>query len=421
MEFLCLRGSDWLRAVAIAALAGITVALSPHGLHGQTSALAEKVAARPCAVKDVRSRHFLIHTDLARDEADEVVERLEVMLGQFSRYWGKPLRGVVECNVICNIDEFPEAAMAKEGAQGVKTFGGMTLMYFHDEGKRHIVKSVVCAAARAEVVRHEVIHAYCHQTFGRIGPVWYSEGMAELGHYWQEGDTAVHADAREIDFLHRNPPKSLTTIVSPAQTTGDCWQNYATSWALCHFLYSNPNYARQFQQFGRGLMAGKNVSLEQTYVSVSRELLFEYLFFIQHISRDYRVDLCAWNWKKKFTELEAGHTQKVDVAAGRGWQPSGVNIRAGTRYEYLASGTWQIAGQPAAVSADGDAQHRGRLVGVLLKDHQLGPEFELGGKGSLRMEGGGDLYLRCRNAWNELAGDNGRVTVTFQLQGQNPP
>ncbi len=56
-----------------------------------------------------------------------------------------------------------------------------------------------------------------------------------------------------------------------------------------------------------------------------------------------------------------------------------------------------------------------------MKDHQLGAEFELGAKGSLRLEADGDLYLRCRNAWNELAGDSGHVTVKFQLQGHEPP
>ena len=51
---------------------------------------------------------------------------------------------------------------------------------------------------------------------------------------------------------------------------------------------------------------------------------------------------------------------------------------------------------------------------------RLGAEFELGSKGSLQLQTGGDLYLRCRNAWNELAGDAGRISVKFQLPGQDP-
>ena len=421
MDLRCVRGSGWLRAVVVIGLLGFIVACHAREVHAQTSGKPERAEAEACVVRDVRSRHFLIHTDLSPSEADDVVERLEAMLGHISTYWGQPMRGVVECYVIRNLDEFPVAAIAPDGVRGVKTFGGVTLMYVHKEGKRQIAKSVVYASARLEVVQHEVVHAYCHQTFGRIGPVWYSEGMAEMGHYWKEGDTAVHADPREIEFLHNNPPQSLAAVLSPAQVTGDCWQNYASRWALCHFLFSNPNYSHQFRQLGRGLLAGKDVSFEQTYASMTRELFFEYLFFLQHISPGYRVDLCAWNWKKKFTGLQPGRIQKVVIAAGRGWQPTGLSVRAGTQYEYLASGAWQIAGEPEAIDADGDDQHRGRLVGVLMKDHQLGAEFELGAKGSLRLEADGDLYLRCRNTWNELAGDRGHVTVKFQLQGHDPP
>jgi hypothetical protein len=266
-----------------------------------------------------------------------------------------------------------------------------------------------------------VVHAYCHQTFGRAGPVWYSEGMAEMGHYWKAGDAGVHADAREIEFLRNNPPTSLAAVLSPAQVTGDCWQNYASRWALCHFLCCNPNYSRQFRQLGQGLLAGKDVSFAKTFAPVARELFFEYLFFLRHMSPGYRVDLCAWNWKKRFSGLDPRRAQKAVIAAGRGWQPSGVSVSAGTKCKYLAPGGWQIAGEPDATDADGDQRHHGRLVGVLMKDHQIGAEFELGAKGSLRFEADGDLYLRCRNTWNGLAGDSGQVTVRLQLQGQDPP
>ena len=418
MDLPWMRGSGWLRAVVVIGLLGFIMACHAREMHAQTSGKPDKAEAEACAIKDVRSRHFLVHTDLSRNEADDVLERLETMLGHISTYWGRPMRGVVECNIVRNLDKFPGAAIAPDGVRGVKTCGGVTLMYVHREGKRQVVKSVVYAAPRLEVVQHELVHAYCHQTFGRVGPVWYSEGMAEMGHYWQEGDPGVHADSREIEFLHNNPPQSLAAVLSPAQVTGDCWQNYASRWALCHFLFCNPNYSRQFRQLGRGLLTGKDVSFEQTYGSITRELFFEYLFFLQHISPGYRVDLCAWNWKKSFDRLQSGRSQKVVIAAGRGWQPTGLSVRAGTRYEYLALGAWQIAGEPEAIDADGDDQHRGRLVGVLMKDHQLGAEFDLGVKGSLRLEADGDLYLRCRNNWNELASDRGHVTVTFQLQGQ---
>ncbi len=416
MNLLCTRNSVGLGLFFVGFFA-FTTACGAQAACGQNAEKPGKCPAQPCAVHDVHSRHFLIHTDLSGSEADGLAAPLEAMLARFCAYWGQPLRGVIECNVIRNPDKYPGADLAPDGVRAIKTVGGMTLVYPRCKG-RDKVKAVVYSSARPEVIRHEVLHAYCHQTFGRAGPVWYAEGMAEMGHYWNGGHAGVHADSREIEFLRNNPPTSLAAVLSPAQVSGDCWQNYASRWALCHFLYSNPNYSRRFRQLGQGLLEGKRVSFEQTFAANDRELFFEYSFFLRHISRGYRVDLCAWDWKRRFACLDARRVHKALVAAGRGWQPSGLSVRAGTKYEYLASGGWQIAGRSASIDADGDGKRNGRLVGVLMKDGQLGGEFELGAKGSLQLQADGDLYLRCRSAWDELTGDSGQITVKFQLSGQ---
>ena len=252
---------------------------------------------------------LLVHTDLSDREANDLVVELEAMLRQISTYWGRPMQGTIECYVVRDFDNFPPAAMDAAGISGIRTAGGVTLMRTATDGNRYLAKSVVYASARTEVVRHESVHAYCHQTFGRVGPVWYSEGMAEMGHYWKEGDAAVRVGRREIHFLHENPPKSLAATLSLSQVSGDSWQNYASRWALCHFLVHDPNYAPQFLSMGRGILAGKDISFDQTYAATARELWFEYLLFLEHIDRGYRVDLCAWDWSKKFACLRPGHTR----------------------------------------------------------------------------------------------------------------
>ena len=334
------------------------------------------------------------------------------------RLLGPAAHGIIECYVVRDLDQFNVSCLAPVGVREVKTSGGVTFMEISKEGKRQNARSIVYSCARPEVAQHEVIHAYCHQTFGRIGPVWYAEGMAEIGHYWTEGDSAVHAGQREIEFLRDNPPKSLAEPLSRTQTTGDSWQNYALRWALCHFLVSNPNYARQFRQWGRELLAGKDVAFEQAFSPISRQLFFEYLFFLEHIGRGYRVELCAGDWKKKFACLRPDHAPTAIVAAGRGWQPTGLTVRRGTQYEYLAEGAWQIGEKAETVDANGDGDGRGRLVGVLLKDYHLGPEFELGAKGLLQPKTDGDLYLRCRTPWNEVTNDRGRISVTVKASGR---
>ncbi len=177
----------------------------------------------------------MVHTDLTDQEAKNLLEQLEAILRLISTYWGRPLHGTIECYVVRDFNDFPPGAMDQRGIEGIKTAEGVTLMSTVPNGKCNLVKSVVYANARPEVVLHEAVHAYCHQTFGHIGPIWYSEGMAEMGHYWKEGDRAVHAGKREILFLREHAPLSLAATLSDSQVTGDSWQNYASRWCALPF------------------------------------------------------------------------------------------------------------------------------------------------------------------------------------------
>ncbi len=410
--------SGWLRATLAVGLVGLLAQCRPPQTQAETPGKSLRDEFTPPSARDVRSRNFLLHTDLSDREANDLVEELETELRQISTYWGRPMRGTIECYVVRDFDNFPLDVMDSRGIGGIRTDGGMTLMCTATDGDRYLAKSVVYARARAEVVRHEAVHAYCHQTFGRIGPVWYAEGMAEMGHYWMAGDSAVRVGRREIEFLRDSPPKSLAATLSLAQVSGDSWRNYASRWALCHFLVNNPNYSPQFLALGRGLLAGKDLSFDQTYSAMTRELWFEYLLFLQHIDRGYRVDLCAWNWNKKFACLRPGRMVTATIRAGRGWQPTGLTVSPGVEYDCVATGNWRIANGLKVIDVRGDDQGRGRLVGALMKDYQLGPEFDVGGQGLLQSAVGGDLYLRCRNAWNVLAEDSGRVAVRLKLQGK---
>ncbi len=407
---------DRLRSALAVGLLSLFVQGSALAAQLQTPGKYRKKEPAPQMARDFRSRNFLVHTDLCDREANNLVAELETMLRQVSGYWGRPLRGMIECYVVRDFADFPLDAMEPEGISGIKTAGGYTLMRTATAGECYLAKSVVYASARTEVVRHEAVHAYCHQTFGRVGPVWYSEGMAEMGHYWKEGDSAVRVAHREVRFLRQNPPKSLAATLSLSQVSGDSWQNYASRWALCHFLVHDPNYSSQFASLGREILAGNDASFNRTYGPTSRELWFEYQFFIDHIDRGYRVDLCAWDWNKKFDSLRPGRTVTASIRAGRGWQPTGLTVSPGVHYQCIATGKWRVATEPRSTDGDGDDHGCGRLVGVLMKDYRLGPEFDVGGHGSLQSTTGGNLYLRCRNAWNDLADDTGRLAVKLKIQ-----
>jgi hypothetical protein len=416
MDRLYTRCPAWMRAASVVGLLGIFLFFGVHGAFAESAIESPSTGAH---ADDFRSRHFLLHTDLPERDAKALLEKLELLLAEISTYWGRPMKGRIECFVIREFDNFPPSVLDPRGVAAVKAYEGTTLMSTEAKGKTIVVKAVVYSNARPEVALHEAVHAYCHQMFGRVGPVWYSEGMAELGHYWSDADRAVHADDRELAFLRQKPQVSLADTWSGSQVSGDGWQNYASRWSLCHFLSNNPNYSPQFRAMGRDVLAGKDIDFDQTFGPKARELSFEYRFFLQHIARGYRVDLSAWNWDRKFAASSA-RPVTAEVKAGRGWQPAGLTLRPNAPYHYATTGKWRLAGQSHDVAAGGDECGRGRLVGALMNDYQLGEEFELYEHGSLQFPDGGNLYLRCRSDWNTLADNSGRITVKLEVPPITP-
>ena len=317
----------------------------------------ERSANAPDGPADFRSTHFVLHTDLPPKEARGLLRRLETMLSLVSKYWGQPLKGTIECYVVRDLSVWPEDALDLSGRAKIEQGAGITHVETLNRGAKVLsAKAVVYAAAGRGTPQHEAVHAYCGQTFGRTGPLWYSEGMAEMGQYWRQGDSSVRCPAYVVDYLRASRPKPVRRIVSEDGTrrggaapvrSGDSWQNYSWRWALCHLLANNANYADRFRPLGLGYLSGAPVSFAATYGAMIDEIDFEYRFFLQHVDRGYRVDLCSWNWKRKFRE-PAGGSIRSRIVANRGWQPTGVLVRRGEKYDYRASGVrseWRERGR----------------------------------------------------------------------------
>ena len=405
---LCTGQCAFLLGVLGVGLVGSAAAQRPKGLPTDQPASSGPV--------DYRSRHFFLHTDLTAKEAQDLLGKLETMLALISKYWGRPPSGTIECYVVEDLSRWSPGVIPPVGLAKIRGEAGVCVTETLSRGKRFFAKSTVYAAAKLGVAQHEAVHAYCGQTFGNTGPTWYAEGMAEMGKYWRAGEKAVRAYPYVIRYLKESPPKPLLELVASEQHSGD-WQDYAWRWALCHLLANNPNYAPRFRPLGLGLLLGQDVSFEQVYGPMARELSFEYLFFLRHLEQGYRVDLCAWDWKKKFRPLRTpSRSVGTRVIAARGWQPSGLTVLPAVQYECTATGTWKTAEDTPAVSADGAEDGSGQLVGMVMKDYELGEAFSLGVSTSFRPDSGGDLYLRCRDQWNELTDNSGQVSVKLRVK-----
>lgn len=365
-----------------------------------------------------RSPNFIVHSDVTPEAAKELLERLETMLTLISAYWGQRNRKTIECFVVDDLKNWPRGAIPAEAMDSILGNAGITIAQGITNGRQFDMNAKVYAVADAGVPQHEAVHAYCAQTFGTTGPVWYSEGMAEMGMYWKQGDSSVNANPIVIDYLKKSEPKSLNEIVNGQEITGDSWQNYAWRWALCHLLANNTNYQKRFRPLGLAILQKKGTTFEQIYGSMADEIIFEYLLFLENMQSGYRIDLCSWNWKARPRVLKGTRPIKVDVEAKSGWQPTKAQLTKGEEYEFTTDGTWTTLENGDPVNANGDEQGVGKLVGILFNDYKLSEEFEIGVYGKFTAPADGHLFVRCKDEWGTIADNDGEIE--FQVRPAAP-
>ena len=315
-----------------------------------------RLSDAPSSARDVRSQHFLLHTDLSDREGQMLLDKLETMIDLVSQYYRRSSKGLIECYVVRDIENWPPETFPENARAKILEPAGVTLTRSLGRQRRTIVFS--CDDHRT--VQHEAIHGYCQQTFGSTGPVWYSEGMAEMGAYWKQGQLEVDIQPGVINYLTNAPPKKMLDIVAAGQVTGDSWQAYAWRWALCHLLANNPNYSDRLKGLGVAMMSGQKASFEATYGDVAENISFEYDQFVKNFGNGYRADLSAWQWNVKPKKLSR-KPATIKVDAQRGWQASGVLVEKGKSYDVAAEGTWQITEAGETLSADGNAARRRQI------------------------------------------------------------
>ena len=135
---------------------------------------------QPSKPRELRSAHFVLQTDLSDRSANILLAKLETVYGFASGYYGRQPQRPIECYIVRDLANWP-TGLDEVGVEQIRDDSGITVV--QRLGKQ--TKVVVYACDDHATAQHEAVHAFCAQTFGGIGPVWYAEGMAELGQYWQ--------------------------------------------------------------------------------------------------------------------------------------------------------------------------------------------------------------------------------------------
>ncbi len=413
---------------------------------------ASALAAEPCEVRQIRTANFLLHTDLSLDDAQPYLARMERTIDFAADYWRRSPHAPIECYLIHDLENWPESALPDRLARViVGGIGGVTVT--RPRGHRDSGRALVYASSKRGVIEHEVLHAYCAQNFGALGPEWYKEGMAEMAAFGEIHEAGVRCPSERLAMLRAMPLRSNRQIRQnspavtrmsrslqklhvahgsrPGQVPLENWtakdvesvqllrDDYLWSWSLCHFLHHNPNYRDRFRMLGESYVTQPKDRFEQIFAPMANELCFEYEQFIRHIETGYRVDLCRWDWHCTFVPLRPGKIVTVRCEAARGWQPAEVWVTHGTPYAFRVRGEWSTEAEgelyaPGARLPAAAPNGRGRLQAVVLDGFRLGEPFYLNAaQGTFVAPATGKLYLRCEDAWHELADNRGHVEVKF--------
>ncbi len=398
-------------------------------------------------IRQLRSRHIRLYTDLDAITARQRLTAMEDTLERASDYWGRALPGKIEAFLVDQLENWPADAFPLSEARIVlKHIGGGTAIDWPDAGGHVKLRTCVYARNRAGIAEHEIVHAYCFQTFGRAGPDWYQEGMAEvLARSGSSQDALCRQETLEL--LKSADALSVTRIVRRTSFTKELRQSvdrfhslpgqpkaqfafdlnswrpadgrtltqtrlaYAESWALCQLLHESPNYRRAFRQLGRAMLTKGNICPSTALEPVREEIDFELRQFQQHIADGYRIDLCPWPWKTEFTPLAVDESIALSLAARAGFQATRVLVDPEEEYHFQAVGKWRLTSDGVPLDATGDPDGWGGIQAVILDEFQLSSPFALTPECSFRPSRRGNLYLRCRDRWNQLGDNHGCLEI----------
>ncbi len=296
--------------------------------------------------------------------------------------------------------------------------------------------------------RHLLIHeaTHCFMTImpDVHAPVWYIEGMAEyFATHRIEPDGSVSFRVMPTspdefagwgrikgirDDYAADKGKSIRNLVAMQPTEFLKPEPYAWSWALCQFLDAHPRYRERFRQLG-GHTQGRAFQreFEAAFDDDNRDLNTEWLMFVANLQYGYEATRAAIDFLPGAPLTTDRPSHRLDIAADRGWQSSGVLLEVGQKYEIAASGRFTLADQPKPWESEPqgitfryfDRRPLGLLVGCIrLEEGNAGGDndpmlkvIDIGRGRTLDASLTGTLYLRLNDAWNSLGDNRGNVSV----------
>jgi len=305
---------------------------------------------------------------------------------------------------------------------------------------------------RRHLLLHEGTHVFMVSFLGGCGPGWYMEGTAELfATHRLDNPTGklemrtMPGDRSEVPMLGRiklindaiaaGRPMSLDAVMNldNSQQLGN--EAYAWCWALAKLLDANPRYRQRFHALQKYVLDPKfNELVRRDFGGDWPSLNAEWQAYIHSLDHGFDFQRMAIDFRRG-KPLANNEARRIEVAADRGWQSSGVQLDAGRSYQVSAAGRYQIAMEqvdgksqawpcePGGITLD---YYRGRPLGMLLgaivpndgPQTDAQPSFAqpaaIGLQATIKPTVSGTLFLRVNDSPGRLDDNRGTLTATVE-------
>ncbi len=406
-------------------------------------ARADEPAASPsgAGIRQLTSKHLTLFTDLPSDpEVDALPALFDQAFAQWCTYFGvdesQHADWIVRACLMKSRPPFEAAGLVPaEIPQLVAGYSRGTDIWLLEQPSAYY---------RRHLLLHEGTHVFMDTLAGGKGPPWYSEAMAELlaTHRLDDGRLTLNyfpanrevvpkwgrIEIGQAAFVERHA-LSLELIFDFDARASLSNQSYGWCWAAAAFFEHQPRYQSRFRAL-HNVAAAHDFSEQfmQTFAADWPRIRDEWQLYVANL--DY-----AYDFKRMRVELAPGKplatNAKVEIAADRGWQTSGVQLEAGKKYRLRATGRYQVAREPRVWWCEPGGvtirYYRGQPLGILMAGIHSDDPHATGAGGLLKPivvglettltpAQTGTLYLRINDSAGSLSDNSGVVTVEIAAE-----
>lgn len=391
----------------------------------------------------VSGKHIEIVTDLPlSDEIRDLPAAFDAAMPQWCELFGMELSSVADWKTTAYImldrSRFQRAGMIPDSIP--------EFPYGFQYGNQLWVVEQPSDYYRRHLLLHEGTHWFMNRKYGRSGPPWIMEGMAELlgTHRWEDGELQlgiIPQTKTDVpywgrisliqDQLTEGIAPSLESILRYGPTAHRQVEAYAWSWAAVVFLKNHPHTSKAFEALLARPMRGDsemNRWLFGTLKTRWPKLRQDWSAFLSDLEYGYDPSRGIFQMSDESAWLKPGESS-LTVQADRTWQGTGWVVKEGQRIKVNASGMYSVGDYPAPweTTAAGVTleYYRSQPLGKLLvalgapeaKELSFTPPLEVIAVGNgLEFDASrtGELFFRINESNGGLHDNSGTVEVTIK-------